>query len=60
LPFFPLARLPACLRVGTQADSRTNQLFITYVDGVVGKMPWETQIGTVVEGLEHVDAFYKG
>jgi hypothetical protein len=45
---------------GSGENSRSTQLFITYENGVVGSMPWENQIGTVIEGLDVVDSFYTG
>ena len=45
---------------GSGENSRTSQLFITFRDGAVGKMPWENQIGTIIEGMDVVDSFYKG
>jgi peptidyl-prolyl cis-trans isomerase A (cyclophilin A) len=46
---------------GAGPNTRGNQLFITYKDtDGLGKSPWETPIGRVVEGMDDVvDAFYE-
>ena len=50
---------------GGGPNTRTTSVFIGYSAdegqlGAWGKSPWETPFGGVVEGMEHVDAFYKG
>ncbi|CAM9428313.1 unnamed protein product, partial [Hapterophycus canaliculatus] len=47
---------------GSGRDSRTNQVFITFVDlPHLGKSPWETPFGVVTEGMDSVvDKFYQG
>ena len=46
---------------GGGTDSRTTQLFVTLRDSkFLGKANWETPIAQVVEGMDVVDAWYKG
>jgi|EP01046_Picozoa_sp_COSAG06_P048225 cyclophilin family peptidyl-prolyl cis-trans isomerase len=46
---------------GGGADSRTTQLFVSLRDSkYLGKAKWETPIGQIVEGMDVVDAWYKG
>jgi peptidyl-prolyl cis-trans isomerase A (cyclophilin A) len=46
---------------GGGSDSRTTQLFVSLKDShFLGKAKWETPIGQVVEGLDVVDAWFKG
>ena len=50
---------------GGGPNTRTTSVFIGYSAdegqlGAWGKSPWETPFGGVVEGMAHVDAFYKG
>ena len=45
---------------GHGQHSRTDQIFIAYSDNEdLGKSPWETPIGMVVEGMEVVDKIHK-
>jgi cyclophilin family peptidyl-prolyl cis-trans isomerase len=44
---------------GSGPNSRTSQLFIAYAPSSgFGRELWETPVGKVVEGMEHVEAFY--
>lgn len=44
---------------GSGPNSRTSQLFIAYAPSSgFGRELWETPIGKVIEGMEHVEAFY--
>lgn len=46
---------------GGGSDSRTTQLFVTLRDSkYLGKAKWETPIAQIVEGMDVVDAWYKG
>ena len=46
---------------GGGTDSRTTQLFVSLRDSkYLGKAHWETPIAQVVEGMDAVDAWYKG
>ena len=45
--------------LGSGPNSRTSQLFISYGKSTgLGKEPWETPIGKVVEGMENAHKFY--
>mmetsp|Transcript_15686 Transcript_15686/g.43888 ORF Transcript_15686/g.43888 Transcript_15686/m.43888 type:complete len:235 (-) Transcript_15686:237-941(-) len=42
-------------------DSRTTEIWIAFKDSHhLGKAPWETPFGQVVEGMENVDTWYSG
>jgi len=44
---------------GSGDNSRTSQLIISYGSAAsLGKEKWETPIGEVIEGMEHVESFY--
>jgi peptidyl-prolyl cis-trans isomerase A (cyclophilin A) len=44
---------------GSGPNSRTTQLFISYKPTThLGAAEWETPLGKVVQGMEHVNAFY--
>jgi cyclophilin family peptidyl-prolyl cis-trans isomerase len=44
---------------GSGPNSRTSQLFIAYVAAKsFGTELWETPVGKVIEGMDHVQAFY--
>lgn len=44
---------------GSGPNSRTTQLFIAFGPSEsLGQQKWETPVGRVVEGMEHVEAFY--
>lgn len=44
---------------GSGPNSRSSQLFFSYSHSTtLGSNPWETPIGKVVEGMDHVNAFY--
>eukprot|EP00526_Cylindrotheca_closterium_P015361 CAMPEP_0113635552 /NCGR_PEP_ID=MMETSP0017_2-20120614/18535_1 /TAXON_ID=2856 /ORGANISM="Cylindrotheca closterium" /LENGTH=249 /DNA_ID=CAMNT_0000546343 /DNA_START=112 /DNA_END=861 /DNA_ORIENTATION=- /assembly_acc=CAM_ASM_000147 len=44
---------------GSGDNSRTSQLFISYGSAAsLGREKWETPIGEVIEGMEHVESFY--
>eukprot|EP00756_Hemistasia_phaeocysticola_P024866 Hpha_TRINITY_DN15976_c0_g1::TRINITY_DN15976_c0_g1_i1::g.73892::m.73892 len=46
---------------GSGPNSRTTQIFIAYKDlAFLGKSPWETPFGKVVEGMDNVHRFYTG
>lgn len=46
---------------GGGPNTRSSQLFIAFERlDFLGKEPWETPFGRVVNGLETLDAFYKG
>lgn len=46
---------------GGGSDSRTTQLFVSLRDSkYLGKANWETPVAQVVEGMDVVDAWYKG
>jgi len=45
---------------GSGPNSRSTELFITKAVGVVGTMPWETQLGNVISGTEAIDGLYTG
>lgn len=46
---------------GGGANTRTTQIFIAFEDlDFLGKAPWETPFGMVVEGDSAVNGFYKG
>ena len=46
---------------GGGPNTRSSQLFIAFETlDFLGKEPWETPFGRVVNGLETLDAFYKG
>lgn len=46
---------------GSGPNSRSTQLFIAFEDlDFLGKQPWETPFGEVVEGIEVLDNLYKG
>ena len=46
---------------GAGPNSRTTQMFITFSDhNGLGTAAHETPFGTVIEGMENVDAFYNG
>lgn len=45
--------------VGGGQDSRTSQLFISYLPSKsLGTQPWETPLGIVEEGMDVADSFY--
>lgn len=44
---------------GSGDNSRTSQIFIAYAKSEsLGTQKWETPVGKVTEGMEHVEAFY--
>jgi cyclophilin family peptidyl-prolyl cis-trans isomerase len=44
---------------GSGPNSRTSQLFIAYgPNRGLGRELWETPLGRVIEGMDHVEAFY--
>ena len=46
---------------GSGPNSRSTQLFIAFKDlDFLGKQPWETPFGKVIEGEDVLDVLYKG
>jgi len=46
---------------GGGRNTRSSQLFIAFEDlDFLGKEPWETPFGKIIEGYDTLDKFYKG